>query len=437
MTADEAPLTPYQAPGPITPGERFAALDTLRGVAVLGILLMNIYAFAMPFAAYMNPLNMGGAEWYNLGTWFATHIVADQKFISIFSMLFGAGIVLMGQRAEARGASFGRIYFRRMFWLMVIGLIHGYLLWFGDILFYYAVIGMILYLARNWRPRTQLIVACALLPVTLLMSYGGYLQMLEMKAEASNVLTLEEAGETLTEQQQATLDEWNVMAGVMAPTEKSIRKDLEAHRGSYADILAYRAPQLANMQVGGLFFMFFRIGGMMLIGMAFMQLGILSGQRGAATYNRLLLFGYGLGVPIMLFSAYDLYAHQFDGFYFMKMGNIANYVGSILIAFGHIGLVMRLVQTGAWQKLLQRFAAVGRMAFTNYLMHSVILTTVFYGYGLGLYGEVPRAAQMLIVVAVLGLQLAYSPWWLARFRFGPAEWLWRSLTYWRRQPMRA
>ena len=120
----------------------------------------------------------------------------------------------------------------------------------------------------------------------------------------------------------------------------------------------------------------------------------------------------------------------------MRLGGLANYVGSIVVAFGHIGLVMLLVKTSAVALATRRFAAVGRMALTNYLMHSVILTTVFYGYGLGLYGSVPRAAQMLFVVAVIGLQLWYSPLWLERYRFGPVEWLWRSVSYWHIQPMR-
>jgi uncharacterized protein len=118
-----------------------------------------------------------------------------------------------------------------------------------------------------------------------------------------------------------------------------------------------------------------------------------------------------------------------------RVGHLPNYVGSVLVAFGHISLVMLIVQRGALSGLMTRFSAVGRMAFSNYLMHSLLLTTVFYGYGFGLYAHVPRWQQMFFVAAVLGLQLWMSPWWLARFRFGPAEWLWRSLTYWRWQPM--
>ena len=174
----------------------------------------------------------------------------------------------------------------------------------------------------------------------------------------------------------------------------------------------------------------------MLIGMALMKLGVLTAERSATFYTRLMLVGYACGLPLTMFSAFDLHAHGFDQMYVLRFGGIANYIGSILVALGHIGLVMWLTRTGRLQRLLDRFAAVGRMALTNYLAHSFILTTVFYGYGLGLYGGVPRAAQMLFVAAVVGLQLWWSTWWLARYRFGPAEWLWRSLTYWKKQPMR-
>ncbi|MEM9209275.1 MAG: DUF418 domain-containing protein, partial [Pseudomonadota bacterium] len=118
-------------PAPVSAGERLTAIDTLRGVAVLGILVMNIYAFAMPFPAYGNPLLMGGTEWYNIGTWYFTHVFFDLKFMAIFSMLFGAGIIIMWERAEARGAGFTSLHYRRQFWLLVFGALHGYLLWGG------------------------------------------------------------------------------------------------------------------------------------------------------------------------------------------------------------------------------------------------------------------------------------------------------------------
>jgi uncharacterized protein len=431
------PATPDGVAAPVTGHERIDALDTLRGVAVLGILVMNIYAFAMPFAAYMNPLLMGGLEWYNLGTWFATHIFFDQKFMTIFSMLFGAGLVMMWQRAEARNAPFARVYYRRQFWLLVIGAMHAYLLWFGDILFYYAVIGMLIYPLRKLRPRTLVIIACCLLPVGMLMNYGGYYYMSDLKARSAEIVEQQDAGEEVTEEQQAVLDEWEEARTFIMPSVEAVQEDVDAHRGTYLDALTHRAPQVAMMQVQGTIgFALWRIGGLMLLGMAFMKLGILSGERDGSFYRRLMLAGYGLGLPLTVYSCFDLYAHAFDGLYVMKQGGIANYVGSLLVAFGHIGLTMLIVRARLWQGAMQRFAAVGRMAFTNYLMHTVILTTVFFGYGFGLYGHVPRLPQMAFVVAVIAFQLWLSPWWLARYRFGPAEWLWRSLTYWRRQAMR-
>jgi len=167
-----------------------------------------------------------------------------------------------------------------------------------------------------------------------------------------------------------------------------------------------------------------------------MKTGVLSAERTDGFYRQMMLICYGIGMPLTAFSAIDLNAHGYDAMYAMRNGGLANFFGSIIVGLGHVGLVMLVIKTGFVRRLLERFAAVGRMALTNYLMHSVILTTVFYGYGLGLYGEVPRFWQMGFVVAVVALQLGLSPWWLARYRFGPVEWLWRSLTYWQRQTVR-
>jgi uncharacterized protein len=167
-----------------------------------------------------------------------------------------------------------------------------------------------------------------------------------------------------------------------------------------------------------------------------MKTGVLAAEKSAAYYRKMMLICYAIGLPLTIYSGLNLQAHGFDAGYASLVDSIPNYIGSLIVGLGHIALVMLMIKTDFATKLLQRFAAVGRMALTNYLMHSVILTTVFYGYGLGLYGSVPRFQQMGFVVAVIALQLIYSSWWLARYRFGPVEWLWRSLTYWQRQPMK-
>ena len=423
--------------GPITGNERFVSIDVLRGVAVLGILVMNIYAFAMPFIAYTNPLALGGTEPHNMGTWFFTHILFDQKFLSIFAMLFGAGLVVMSTRAESRGTQFGRIYYRRQFWLLLIGAIHGYFIWMGDILFLYAAIGMLVYLFRNRRPRTLIIVAVLLLPVALLLNFGMGKHFESVIVEVAKIEELQASGTELGDKQKKMLEGWEAQRKFMAPTAEDVQIDIDVHRGSYPEIVEHRVPTVLMMQVFvTLFFGIWRVGALMMIGMAMMKLGVFSGERSVSFYRKMMLAGYLIGLPLTIFSASDLYAHQFNSLYVMRVGGIANYWGSLIVAFGHIGLVMLLVKTGALQRLMARFAAVGRMALTNYLMHSVILTTVFYGYGFGLYGSIPRFWQMGFVVAVIGLQVMLSPWWLSRYRFGPVEWLWRSLTYWKRQPFR-
>ena len=441
MSNDESANSPVPVNGdglsPIAANERFVSIDVLRGVAVLGILVMNIYAFAMPFIAYNNPLALGGLEPHNLGTWFFTHILFDQKFLSIFAMLFGAGLVIMSTRAESRGTKLGRIYYRRQFWLLLIGAIHGYFIWMGDILFLYAAIGMLVYLFRNREPRTLIIVAVLILPVALLLGYGNAKRVDAMIVEVAEIEELQASGNELDDEQKETLEDWEESRQFMAPTDEDMQADLDAYRGGYLEIVEHRAPIVLMMQVFvTLFFGMSRVGALMMIGMAMMKLGVFSGERSVSFYRKMMLAGYVIGLPLTIFSASDMYAHQFDPLYVMRVGGIANYWGSVIVAFGHIGLVMLVVKTGALQKIMARFAAVGRMALTNYLMHSVILTTVFYGYGFSLYGSIPRFWQMGFVVAVIALQLMLSPWWLSRYRFGPVEWLWRSLTYWKRQPFR-
>ena len=430
------PLTGQNA-GPVTSAERLVSLDTLRGVAVMGILVMNVYAFAMPLAAYYNPLIMGGTDALNMATWFFTHLFFDQKFMSIFSMLYGAGLVMMMNRAEARDAPFAPIFYRRSAWLMVIGLLHGYFIWFGDILFHYALMGMIVFLFRKASPRMLITIACILLPVTLLINYGSSFYMEELQAEVAAIEQVQSEGATLDAEQQQKLEEWREIRAIFAPTAEDIEAEVSAYKGTYVEVLAQRAPFVAFMHLNlTLVFVVWRVGGLMLLGMALMKLGVLTGERSTGFYRRMTLLGYGAGLPLAILSAVILEAHHFDPLYVARYGGIPNYFGSILVAFGHIGAVLLIVKSGAFQAVVHRIAAVGRMALSNYLTHSLVMTSLFYGYGLGLYAEVPRVWQQGFVVVLIGVQLALSPWWLKHFRFGPAEWLWRSLTYGQRQPMR-
>ncbi len=430
------PSGPPSAAEPVVGSQRIASLDVLRGVAVLGILVMNVYAFAMPFPAYMNPYVMGGTDPLNLGVWIATHVLFDQKFMTIFSMLFGAGIVLGAERAAQRGAPFGGVFYRRQIWLLVLGAVHAYLIWFGDILFYYALIGMLAYLFRKRSPRTLIVTACFMLCVPPLVNYGSSFYIENLMSEAAAIEARVEAGAQLSIDEQATLEEWRASRAFFAPTEDDVRADLDAYRSDYGTITEHRAPFVLMMHLQATpFFMLWRIGGLMLIGMALMKLGVFSAERPTASYRRLLIAGYALGLPLTLLSSWLLFANEFEPVFVMRFGTIPNYVGSVLVALGHVAGIMLIVKLGLLSAAASRFAAVGRTALSNYLMHSLVMTTLFYGYGIGLYGDVPRIGQQLLVAGLIGLQLLLAPWWLDRFRFGPFEWLWRSLTYWRRQPL--
>ena len=250
-------------------------------------------------------------------------------------------------------------------------------------------------------------------------------------------LPLQSDGEELDEEQQQLLDDWEGMRSFMMANSEDIQKQTDVHLGGYAGILEERIPFVMGFQIGGtLTFGLGRVLALMLIGMALMKTGILSLQREDGFYRKMWMICYGISLPLAAYSTYILHEHSYDQIYVMQGGGIPFYFASLIMALGHVSLVMWLLKTGRLQALLTRFAAVGRMALTNYLSHSIVMTTIFYGYGFGLFGQVDRIGQMGFVLALIVFQLWFSSWWLERYRFGPAEWLWRSLTYWKRQPMR-
>jgi uncharacterized protein len=427
---------------PVSAGERYFAVDVLRGFAVLGILAMNVVGFGWPWSAYGNPLRGGGFEGLDRGTWFFTHMVFESKMMTIFSMLFGAGLVLMDRRAEARGATVRGVYYRRILWLLVIGLIHSYLIWDGDILVLYAQTGLFLYFFRNLAPKTLIILGTSamLALVPLILGIGAAVDYL--KAAAARVDAQIKAGETPTSFDRSAHGIWTeYIRDEVTPTPEAKaakwNKELAAYRGGYWGIVKHKAfnllmAQLFEFFLGAGFFS----GSRMLLGMGLMKLGVFSAQRSRRFYGWMACLGYGLGIPLMIFDAQELIRHQFSIEYDIHGGIFYNAFGSLVVALGHVGLLMRIVQSGALGWLTARLAAVGRMALSNYLFDSILCTTLFYGYGFGLFAQINRTGLAAIVLTIWMIQLFVSPIWLRHFRYGPAEWLWRSLTYWRLQPMR-
>jgi uncharacterized protein len=398
----------------VTAGERIESLDILRGVALLGILFMNIQFFSMIGAAYFNPSAYGDLGGINQVVWVLSHIFTDQKFMTIFSMLFGAGILLMSQKAEASGRRPAGLHYRRMFWLLLFGMAHGYLLWPGDILFLYGLCGLVAYIFRKMRPGWLLLFGLLSLAFCsgLWFLCGWSMQFWP------------------SEQIAAFANDW-------APGPELVEAELAAYRSGWAGQMGQRAMDYFGFQTGGIIFWgAWRAGGLMLIGMALFKLGIFSAERSRRFYRIMIVPALVIALPAIVLGIVLNFRNAWDVTYSFFLGSQFNYWGSILVSLAYTAIVMLIIKTGALRALTARLAAVGRMALSMYLLHSIICTTIFYGHGLGLFGRVERIWQLAITLGVIALQLWIAPRWLKRFRFGPFEWLWRTLTYMRPQPMR-
>ncbi len=429
---------------PVAAASRSASVDILRGFALCGILFINIIAFGRYATEYMNPTAAGPIEGANLVAWVLSAIFIDMKFISIFSMLFGAGLVLLGDRIESRdnGQGFAGIYYRRIAWLLLFGILHAWLFWYGDILVSYAICGLALYPMRKLRPVTLIIIGSALLivPVFIFAGVGVAMHFWYTHGGVTEALAAQARGDALTPSQTSTLSMWNDALKDWAPSAEVLAAERAAYTGSWLDAFKERAVHNFFMQ----FFMIptfsvWRCGGLMLVGMALMKLGVFSAQRSTAFYAKLAAIGLTLGLPLCILAALDGYRDGFTYARTMALSFNLNYLGSIGMSLAYVGIIMLLYRSAVLseQSLIGRsFAAMGRMAFTNYLMQTLICTTVFYGYGFSQFAAWERWHLFFVFVpALLLVQLTYSPLWLSRFRMGPAEWVWRTLTYMKPQPM--
>jgi uncharacterized protein len=404
-------------------------------VAVLGILMVNVLDFGLPGKAADNPTVYGGAAGADLAAWFAVQVLFEGKMRALFSMLFGAGVVLFTLGRERQGDEVADLYYRRTLWLAVFGGLHARLLWEGDILFTYGIAGIVLFLLRRVRPAVLLVLGTAALAVGTLPEVGDAREKHQMRAAAADAEAARERGEKLTKDQQEALEDWEEKMKEAQPSEEKIDKEIEKRRGGYEANLRKRSHLLESSEGSDFFSELLDAGGAMLIGMGLFKLGVFSAARSGRFYLGLLVLGYGLGLPLAAYVAWRRWATGFEPGETDLLQAVAFHPSRLAIALGHTAIVMLLVRSGWLAGLLRLLAAVGRMALTNYLMQTVLCTTFFYGYGLGWFGHLSRAQLLLVVAAVWTLELAWSTPWLAVFQFGPAEWLWRWLTYLRRPPL--
>ncbi len=405
---------------------RLNTLDALRGVAVMGILLMNIFSFSMPSAATLNPLAYGGDTALDQGVWAFNFIFVDNKMRALFSLLFGASMRLFITSADVAGKDGMALHLRRMAWLFVFGCLHFALVWDGDILTMYALAGGIATL-WHWQEPRALIKICIGFSVAAFILWGsifGEIVKLEGSAHAPR------ASAALVEAAQKS------RSVLGEPGADAVDDDLTLFKSSYGEILSERVTENWNRPFTQFLTYGFETLGLMALGMALLGNGFLRGAWPRPRMWRLVRWSYGIGLTGM--GGLWLWAWE-SGYATIGTAAVVLFWSipfRIPVMLGHAGLIILAVTAAPGRRLTRRIEAVGQTAFTNYLGTSLIMTPIFYGYGLSLYGEVFRWETYAFVIPAWALMLIWSQPWLVHFRHGPLEWLWRCLTQWEWVPLR-
>lgn len=390
---------------PVQEQSRIKSLDVMRGFAVLGILIVNASYFAAPWQTGLNPsLPPLAVTDETLWSWFIMHVFFEFKCITLFSLLFGVSIYLVG--GEFGDKARGGLLRSRLFWLLIFGLIHATLIWNGDILVTYALTGFLVMFARSWSPRVLLIVGIILLLLSI--GFQSSFALFFDYIPATKIADIE--------------------AQIFTPPPEDVQATIAAYQAGLVSATQQNASAWLTFLANTVGSLVVRTAGVMMIGLALFKLGFLSGRAPNWVYAIFL----AIGAVSFALIGYQAWLNAENGFTFRHMmagGAFANTALAIFGALFYASLFIVLVKAGA-RFITEPLAAVGRMAFTNYLTQSLIMTTIFWGgRGFGLYGEVDRPTLMAIVVAVWVLQLIWSPLWLARYQMGPFEWIWRRLSY--------
>ncbi len=418
-------------PRPVSQRERIPTIDIVRGMALLGILVMNIGAFSGPWEMYINPLSVGNHRTYNLVAWTIRWVFFEGKMRAAFSMLFGAGVILLTERAErGRSSHVADIFSRRNMWLVLFGVLHFYFIWYGDILYSYGLTALLfLYPCRKLRVRNLLIAGAAVLLLGVATDTYFSLDDVRERNQGLAAQALVNSGHKLTQQQQDALKKWN---DTLTKQKKEHDEDLKAMRGSYLGQLKYRAQYGPKIQAEYYYrFGFTDVLAMMLIGMGLYRMGFLTGSLSYKVYGWVIAAGYLLSIPINGIEALGLIRTNFENTPWWVLYQFGRFPGAV----ANIALIIIIAKAGRMAWLTRRLGSVGQMALSNYLFTSISCSLLFNGFGLGLYGKLEYYQVLAIVPCVWIINLTVSPIWLRHFQFGPIEWVWRSLTYWKRQPM--
>ena len=425
-------------PAPTSGDDRIGMLDTTRGIAVLGILLMNITGFGLP-NAYDNPTVWGVESPIDMTVWRVTTLLFEGTMRGLFTLLFGASALLFLRRqiAESPGLRPADLYFRRTLWLIAFGLLNGYvLLWSGDVLFFYGIAGLALFVFRDLSPRRLILLATAVMLLQTTVSVVEWHELRESQQHAQAAEARQAAGQPLTADEQAAIAAFAALKAEFKPSREDLQASVENIRDSYAAAFWVLSGYTWFIETD-LFprHALFESVGMMLLGMALLKLGIVSGQAATRTYLMMIVVGYSIGLSVNVWEMRLLERFDFAPEVLMRT-TITYDLGRIPMTLGHLAAIGLICRTQWLKETSRLLAAVGRMALTNYLAQSAMAMFLFTGAGLAWYGQMSRHELYYIVFAIWIVQLLWSALWLKHFRYGPAEWLWRSLTHGRWQRLR-
>jgi uncharacterized protein len=427
---------------PVASEDRIKTVDMVRGFALLGILLMNIPGFGIDWSELSKIISgpHAGKDYYTTAIIFTFF---DGTMRGLFSMLFGAGMVLfmMNKKALPGEAPVAEYYYRRLLWLVLFGLFNAFiLLWTGDILFFYGLCGMILFAFRKVKPVWLIVLGFVCIGIGMFKTQNWYGDMRDTRRNYVEAVAAEKAGKELTEKQQEAKTAWPEIEKNQQPDTTYVNRNLRKMHSGYGTIFEYFIQRNVNSEVNYIYHGIWDMLSMMFIGMALLGLGFFSNKLSTSTYTMTLLIGYGIGIP---------FGWSYFTSFVESNTNIAGYVDSfrvphwqiydfrrVFLCLGHASILMLVFRSRIVPWLMKALANVGQMAFTNYLVQSIICTWFFFGYGFDNYNRLRFHQLYYVVFAVWILQLIYSSIWLRYFRFGPFEWLWRSLTYWKKQPMK-
>lgn len=429
---------------PVSQQERITILDSLRGIAILGILLMNIPGFGLPEPLCYGDLSVLNetTKGINFKTWYFIELSVAGTQRALFSILFGAGIILFIGRKEksSEGLMPAEYFFRRQLWLLVFGLFNAFvLLWFWDILFQYAICGMILFAFRRLSAKHLIFASIICLLFQTARDNVQYFRDKKIIATGEMLSQKDTSSIKFTEDEKEKFDAFTSMKersskeAKMKTMEKSLRKV----RGDYASFYEYQSERSFHGEVEYTYYGIWDILIFMFLGMAFYKNGILIGNGSVKLYWALCIGGLGLGVFLTWYRLQPWINLNYDNYQYTKQVPLQLYeIARSIRSVGIFGLIMLLYKSGLFKWFFALMRPVGQMAFTNYLMQSFLVGLFFYGIGLGMFGKLELYQIYYVVAGTWLLEIVWSHAWLKYFRFGPLEWAWRSLTYWQRQPFK-